>query len=107
MDYGKPIQGNAGAAVNRPATVNESGSQIRDGISLGEQLLSEVHEQINALENRLDTVLTPTPPTPAGATTQPAPMPVVSHVRGRVTILNEGWKHAIDRLAALRARVEV
>lgn len=113
MDQGFGNKVNAGYASQSYATgtasqVDESASAIRDGIGLSEQLLSELHERINQLESRLDTVLVPVGPTPnMPATNAKTPIPTVSHLRGRVGILNEGWQHAIERLSNIRARVEL
>lgn len=87
----------------------ESASRIRDGITQAEQVLSNVHEAISAMEKRLDTVLTPAPPqlTANAATTAGRAGPVLSHLGGRVSILNEGFDHAVARLRDLTRRLDV
>jgi len=95
--------------LSTPASAPVEGpSQIRDCISCTEQILSELHGTIDQLEKRLDTVLTPTPPDVArsGSGTV-APAPSVSHVHGRLQILNDGFQHAISRLRTLGNRIEV
>jgi hypothetical protein len=94
-----------GTGMVSPAPV-DSASPIRDGVSQAEQLLSEIHDAIDALEKRLDTVLTPGPPTGASAA-PPKNQPVASHVQGRLSILNEGFSHAASRLRDVYRRVEV
>ena len=100
----------AGIGYAQNAQSVEVSTPIRDRISANEQLLSELHNQIDLLEKRLDTVTTPVAPTPAQTQTgNPAPrsQPNSSHVSGRLDILNEGYMHAIGRLSALRDRVEL
>lgn len=102
-------QGSLGQ-YNPPATpVEPTNSRIRDGISQTEQLVSELHASIASLESRLDTVLTPAPPTtPAPNAAQNGKMASgSSHVDGRLEILNEAMMQAISRLTILRQRVEV
>ena len=84
-------------------------SPIRDSITGAEQLLSDVHQSIDLLEKRLDTLLTPVAPTPpaqinsrVAATGGPS-----SHVLGRMSILNEGYQHAITRMRELHNRIEL
>ncbi len=111
MDYSNR---NYGGIANTTAAVNaysgpsepESGSPIRDCVGAAEQSLSELHNVIDGLEKRLDTVLTPMPPTGAG-TNATQPQPVTSHVRGRLIILNDGYQHATQRLHDLIRRVEI
>ena len=66
-----------------------SSSLIRDAITATEQTLSELHDAINQLEQRLDTALTPA--SPAVTSADPSKQPVTSHIHGRVRILNEGF----------------
>lgn len=87
--------------------VDVSSSPVRDRISQAEQIMSESHAALDALEQRLDTILTPVPPSPANAASaQPASQPK-SHVAGRLELLNEGYSHLIYRLNALRGRIEL
>lgn len=92
-------QTNSAGTLNAPTPVDESASWIRDAVGMSEQQLSEIHECINLLERRLDTVLTPAPPSVQGGSGGIAPKqspPNVSHLRGRIVILNEGWQHATN-----------
>lgn len=111
MDYSKSGGGltTGNYAGNAAATsVEESASWIRDATTQSEQFLSDLHEQLNHLERRLDTVLTPSAPAPTTNSVQPkGSTNAGSHLRGRVVILNEGWQHAIERLAQLRNRIEI
>lgn len=91
-------------AGNAPA--DDSASRIRDSIGSTEQLLSVLQETIERMERRLDTVLTPQPPSTSGQVNK-NPTPIGSHVVGRLEILNEGFAHAIQRLIDLTRRVEV
>lgn len=84
-----------------------SGSPIRDSVTAAEQILSELHNTIEQFEKRLDTVLTPQPPTPSGIGNAATPQPPISHVRGRLNILNEGYIHAMARLRDLMRRIEI
>lgn len=96
------------AAYVGPNIAEESGSPIRDGIGLAEQSLSAIHEAISFLENRLDTVLSPVPPSPANvAAVGKLPPPVTSHVHGRLVILNDGFAEAVRRVHGLMGRIEV
>lgn len=83
-------------------------SPIRDGIGYAEQTLSELHQTISHLEKRLETVLSPVPPTVASQGNKAGPTgPPASHVHGRLVILNEGYAQAVRRLRDLAQRVEV
>lgn len=111
MDY-RGGYSNAGTATSAAPylgpkdPVVDSGSPIRDSMSATEQILSDLHNTIDQLEKRLDTVLMPTPPS-SGTTTKAQDQPVTSHVRGRLLILNDGYNHATARLRDLMLRVEV
>lgn len=96
----------ATAAIAMPVDLEESASRIRDGISAAEQELSQVHSAIDRLEKRLDTILTPVPPSTLSGNANKASQPS-SHVMGRIELLNEGFQHATSRLRALTLRVEV
>ncbi len=96
-----------GTATGALASPDESASVIRDGVSNSEQTLSELHDVISGLERRLDTVLTPTAPATASSATPNKPQPMLSHLAGRLSIVNEGSQHAIARLRDLMRRVEV
>lgn len=93
------------AACDPP--VDHSASIIRDGLSSNEQTLSEIHETISRLEGRLDPALTPIPPQPASTSGQAPNGPPSSHVTERLTTLNSGYRHAVQRLRELIQRVEV
>lgn len=84
-----------------------SPSRIRDGIGRTEDALSLVQGAITALESRLETVLSPQPPSPVGSAQVKTPAPQNSHVMGRIDILNEGFENAAVRLRDLARRVEV
>lgn len=79
---------------------------IRDRITGAESLMSDLHNAIDALEKRLDTVLIPVPPA-TGSGQGAGPSAPISHVRGRLELLNEGTSHAIQRLQQLAQRVDV
>ena len=98
-----------GQALSGPSPqTDESASRIRDGITRAEELLSQVHEAILLLEKRLDTVLSPVPPSVAGNSAAKAQTGApISHLLGRITILNEGFDHAAQRVRDLTRRVEV
>jgi len=89
------------------ADMPESASHIRDGVGLAEQRLSDIHDVIGLLEKRLETVLSPAPPSPVSTNTSKQAGPPMSHVSGRIQILNEGFAHASFRLRDLARRVEV
>jgi len=100
---------------NRPLTstgaamglADESPSPIRDGVCFAEQSLSELHSMIDVLTKRLETALAPVPPqADTNRTPQPSGPPV-SHLAGRLVILNEGYQQAVGRLRELARRVEV
>jgi hypothetical protein len=108
--------GGTGRAIERAAYENrglvdpsaESPSVIRDGISYTEQTLSELHSVIDGLEKRLETALKPVPPQSADTIRTPQPSgPPVSHLAGRLVILNDGYQQAVARLSELARRVEV
>lgn len=86
--------------------VEPTSTPIRDKVSQAEQLLSELHEAINSLESRFDTALSPMPPSTTNAAAS-TPTPPMSHVLGRLQILNDGYEHAIHRLRTLAKRCEL
>lgn len=96
-------------AIGGPATIalDPSSSVVRDGLSANEQTLSEIHETISRLEGRLDPALTPVPPQPASTNSQTPNGPPCSHVTARLGALNDGYRHAVQRLRELIQRVEV
>lgn len=97
----------SGYAVHKTAMEpTESDGKIRNAISQAEQILSEIHNAINDLESRLDTVLTPSSPSNAGTGAAGA-QAICSHVKGRMDIVNEGSIYAIHRLRTLMGRVEI
>lgn len=87
----------------------ESASQIRDAIGEVERLASCLHETMSHLESRLDTILTPVPPTPATLNKQASEFsPACSSVLGRIYIANRMLLgDAVQRIADLRQRVEI
>lgn len=101
----------AGATLGRPISTDpttESASGIRDAICHAEEITAQLHGVISHLESRLDTALTPIPPTPATAAAQNAQtMPPISTVRHRIAQVNQGLVEAVQRLNALRDRVEI
>lgn len=105
MDYRSFSQATSNAVTPSVPTQPES-SLVRDGLTRAEQLCSELHEELNRLEQRLDTVLRPLPPQGQAAGKQELPGPV-SHVVGRLHILIDGHNGAIARLRDLTARIEV
>ncbi len=102
---------NANAAITKVLSqpVDTAPSYIRDAISGSEQYLSELHETINALEKRMDTILSPAPPTVQATGNGPRTSPVGggSHVQGRLMIINEGFAQESARLRDIIRRVEV
>jgi len=92
------------------AGLDESQSVIRDFVSYTEQTLSELHEAINVIEKRLETALSPVPPA-AADTARSLPGKTgdrpVSHLAGRLMILNDGSQQAVARLRELARRVEL
>jgi len=100
--YNSPLVGQSSPA----SLVPEERTAIRDAITGGEQILSELQMVVDALEKRLDTVLLPTPPSTMGKDPGP-PTPAASHVRGRLDIMNEGYQHATARIRLLMARIDV
>lgn len=82
-------------------------SPIRDQISDTESRLSDLGIAIDNIEKRLDTVLTPSPPSGGTGANQGAPAMMASHLHGRLKILNEGFSHLIQRIASLQSRIEL
>jgi hypothetical protein len=80
---------------------------IRDAIGAAEERTSQLHEIIERLEGRLDTVLTPSAPTPATLSNAKQPEPNRSHVLGRMAGLNATIDAAAGRLARIIERVEI
>lgn len=89
------------------ATAIEPASIIREVLNSGDHTLGELHEAITYLEKRLDTILTPMPPTNAGSGTCAPNGPPASALTGRLALLNEGHRQAVQRLRDLMARIEV
>lgn len=103
--YGQ-ILGGAQMARQASPVDSETPSQIRDAVGVAEQCLSDLHDQIAALERRLETVLSPAPPQVARDNAK-APTPTGSHLLGRLLIVDEGFRFACERLSAIRNRVEI
>ncbi len=83
-------------------------SQARDRISSAEQWLSDLNNLVDGLEKRLDTILTPVPPSTIGGTGgSPTPQQLKSHVVGRLDILCEGYSHLASRIQHLSNRIEL
>lgn len=84
----------------------ESPSVIRDSVTTIETLVDELGAVIEAVERRLDTVLTPTPPTvdKAGAAT---PSPATSHLEGRLNDVQDRLTYWITYIRRVIERVEV
>jgi hypothetical protein len=99
--------GGGGGAMAYDNPPIETGTIVRNGLSANEETLSEVHEAINRLESRLETALTPMPPQPAGTSTAAPTGPPCSQVAYRLAQLNDGYRHAANRLRELLQRVEV
>lgn len=108
MDYGNQTKqvGYATLATGSVPTPDPTASKIRDAIGGTEQAAADLHEAISALEMRLEPVLMPIPPSPAG-NAGTATQKISSHVHGRITEVNSGFQHALDRLRELYRRVEV
>lgn len=110
MDYGKnALNANyiGSTRISDAPLAPPVNSAIRDGISNAEQALSNIHEAIARLENRLETALRPLPPSTAPAGNVGVPVSHGSHITGRLNILNEGLINAAQRLADLESRIEV
>lgn len=97
-----------GATMSSPqGAVVEASSPLRDAISVTEQQEQSLHQAISDLEQRLDGILMPVPPSPVDKVGGSTPTPSMSHVRERVGKINAGYMHAIDRLNELRRRVDL
>lgn len=110
MDYnrvGSAAAGTSNYPIDKQANEPDSASRIRDGIGKSEELLSELHETLNRFEKRFDTVLLPSPPSTSTGLGGNTPTPVNSHVMGRIDILNEGYRHAIERIRDVMRRTEL
>ena len=109
MDYGKSVGTSNYIASTRIADAAGTpvNSAIRDGISNAEQALSNIHEAIARLENRLETALRPVPPSTAPTGNVGVPTSHGSHITGRLNILNDGLIGASQRLADLESRIEI
>lgn len=82
-------------------------SPARNQISQAEQLLSDLHNAIDRLEQRLDTILTPIPPDVNKNGPSPTPTMPKSHVVGRLELLNEGFMHVGSRIERLKTWIEL
>lgn len=83
----------------------ESPSLIRDVLSEIEHQANALHESISALESRLDVVLGPVPPSPA----LPSKGDAIAgaHLLGRLRVQVNVMSEALNRLTALRQRIEI
>lgn len=114
MDYRQ--NATSGTFIGNPVTITtaqqgmppESESKIRNVVGMTEELLQTLHASISHLESRLDTILTPIPPSPAaaGAGAQKNE-PMISHVLSRAVSVTQSLQDAISRVQSLRDRVEV
>ena len=84
----------------------ESPSKIRDRISGAEEVLSMIYQTFDALEKRLETVLTPAPPD-APTTSSAQPRQPSSPMLERLDSINGGLHNMEGRIRRLTARVEV
>lgn len=84
-----------------------STSPARDRIASAEQWLSDLHSIVDGLEKRLDTILTPVPPSGVGNSVGPTPTQPKSHVVGRLDILCDGFSHLASRIQQLGTRIEL
>lgn len=82
-------------------------SPIRDQISATESWLSDLSAAIDNIEKRLDTVLTPAPPSGGIGANTAAQSAMASHLHGRLKILNEGFSYLLQRIASLQSRIEL
>src|SRR4051812_39772151 len=80
------------------ATVDESGSLIRDALCHSEDLVSALHSEIAALEQRLDTGLTPVGPAPNGSNSCGSEPIGRSHVLERIGTYNQALVAAVMRI---------
>jgi len=85
----------------------EPATKIRDGLGNLECYAQGIHDVIDALEKRLDTVLTPIPPMDASKAGNHDIRPMESHVMSRVVNIQETISNAITRLHGVINRVEV
>ena len=104
MEYG--ILGQQARIGHGASVVPGSPSYILDGISGIEQNLSDIHNAIEAIEQRLVMVLTPVAPSASTDSAKQAAQPT-SHLRGRVVLLNDGLSAAVNRLQHLLGRIEI
>lgn len=98
----------AGSPSSSAPADPESESKIRNGIGMSEQELGALHHAIESLERRLETALTPQPPSVVSADKiGNAPTPVNGHIVNRLQDLNRGIASAAERVRELLRRVEV
>ncbi len=115
MDYDRASAGNAVSdyrsrqhAETTAAPPDQSPSQIRDRMTEAEDRLSDLHAAISHLESRLDTILTPQPPSINGGVAQgKPPQAPASHLLDRAKTIYLGIAEASDRLRQLMSRVEL
>lgn len=100
------LGGNAATTARMPAP-DESERIVCNRVGTLEETLGAIHLQIEYLENRLDTALTPAMPSTKAGEREKAPMPVMSHLCSRLVTLNEGMAAAVERLNRIRMRVEI
>lgn len=101
----RPFPNAAAQCANAPT--DRSATAIRDALGMTDVFLQEVHEAINLIEARLDTVLLPTVPTPATTGSEQKLRASGSHVRDRVFMLNDGFSAAALRIRELARRIDV
>lgn len=94
-----------GYASSAPQPV-ESPSQIRDALTLAEQTSGDLHNTIDRLLSRLDTVLSPIPPD-VNKAGPGQPTAATSDLHGRVHRHAYTLAQAVERLNDLMRRIEV
>lgn len=104
----------AGALRSDRPSSPRSDSPIRDQVSFLEDQCKALHAGYDALEERLDTILRPVPPSVAtgvsaaraggGVSDQ---MPPESHLIGRLRMLNDAFNALQQRFQHLHARIEL
>ena len=88
-----------------------TGSLIRDQVTRAESLVEPLRKTLEDLEARLDTVITPLPPTPKSTLSAVSAIQMSedgrSHLLGRLCDLNEQLLYLLDHITQLVGRVEV
>ena len=83
-----------------------SDTKVRDAFSVTEDCIGQLYDAIGALQERLDTILTPEPPA-TNAADKAGPSTIAAHLTNRIQDANGKLVAAVAWVNYLRSRIEL